>query len=80
MDSNQFIHTRMDYFDNKKITCRILELVEENCWSYKTTFSNFVSKLDLGIICYSPSMWVMDSEYSIIDEKKWLLSKIKYGF
>lgn len=38
-------------------------------------FTQFLLSEDLGIICLS---WAQDT-YKVIDEKKWALSKIKYG-
>jgi hypothetical protein len=37
-------------------------------------WDKFIENKDLGI------MHFVDDEYEIIDEKKWLLSKLKYGF
>jgi hypothetical protein len=40
-----------------------------------TSYIKFIQMKDLGIICLSWSA----AAYTVIDEKKWLLSKIKYG-
>jgi len=40
-----------------------------------TLWEKFIKFLDLGIICVS----YFQGEYMITDEKKWLLSKLKYG-
>ncbi len=38
-------------------------------------WEDFIKSKDLGVICLSH----FNDEYIIIDEKKWLLAKIKYG-
>ena len=48
------------------------EYVESNINSW----SKFIKSKDLGIISIS----YYDHLYRIIDEKKWALAKIKYGF
>lgn len=64
------------YFFNKNIlkTFRLEYMLESKLSSWK----KFIESKDLGIICVSYSS--LDDEYEIIDEKKWLLSKLKYGF
>ena len=42
----------------------------------KTPWKTFIESKDLGVICLS----YLNDEYRIVDEKKWALSKIKYGF
>ena len=48
------------------------EYVESNI----NAWSKFIKSKDLGIISIS----YYDDLYRIIDEKKWALAKIKYGF
>ena len=45
------------------------------CKSDDYFFTQFLLSEDLGIICLS---WARD-EYKVIDEKKWVLARIKYG-
>ena len=40
------------------------------------SWKEFIKSKDLGIICVD----LLADEYTIVDEKKWALSKIKYGF
>jgi hypothetical protein len=49
-------------------------LYYEYALSNINAWSKFIKSKDLGI------MHFVDDEYEIIDEKKWLLSKLKYGF
>jgi len=42
----------------------------------KNPWDNFIESKDLGVICIS----YLRDEYRIVDEKKWLINKIKYGF
>jgi len=39
-------------------------------------WNNFIESKDLGVICLS----YLNDEYKIIDKKKWMLTKLKYGF
>jgi hypothetical protein len=41
-----------------------------------SNFAEFIKSKDLGITTQVP----YDDIYKIVDEKKWLLAKIKYGF
>jgi hypothetical protein len=50
-------------------------LQDENLLNWKT----FINEKDLGIIYFGRSLSKNLTEYEIIDEKKWLLAKIKYG-
>jgi hypothetical protein len=43
-------------------------------------WKQFIKSLDLGIECVKASQIPDGDEYRIIDEKKWLIAKIKYGF
>ncbi len=43
-------------------------------------WQNYINSLDLGIECIHSFEEPEIDEYRIIDEKKWLLSKLKYGF
>jgi hypothetical protein len=58
--------------------------VNRNIWNclYPVEYNSddswysFIKSKDLGIICVD----LLADEYTIVDEKKWLLSKLKYGF
>jgi len=63
INSNIYIHFRNEYYSNKN------NLFKNDIWN------NFIECKDLGVICLSH----FNDEYIIIDEKKWLLAKIKYG-
>lgn len=39
---------------------------------YKNRWSKFIESKDLGII-------LSDRNYEVVDEKKWLLTRLKYG-
>jgi hypothetical protein len=39
-------------------------------------YSDYIKAKDLGIICVS----LASNIYRIVDKKKWILTKIKYGF
>jgi hypothetical protein len=41
---------------------------------------DFIKSKDLGIICVQAKSNSSGDVYKLIDEKKWLLAKIKYGF
>jgi hypothetical protein len=43
-------------------------------------WNEFIQKKNLGIICIKATQVPYDDIYKIVDEKKWLLAKIKYGF
>jgi hypothetical protein len=43
-------------------------------------WDEFIKKKNLGIICIKSTYVGYDDIYKIVDEKKWALSKIKYGF
>jgi len=69
MDSNTFINVRI-----------ISKLGLEFCHNDEIySWSEFIKSKDLGIIVFdfngSPSKYI----YEIIDEKKWLIARIKYG-
>jgi hypothetical protein len=44
--------------------------------SVNQLWKNYINALDLGIVSVS----FYEDTYKIIDEKKWIFSKIKYGF
>lgn len=48
--------------------------------SINSSWINFIEDKNLGITCIKSSIHKDGDEYRIIDEKKWLLAKIKYGF
>ena len=58
--------------------------INKNIWKclYPTEYNSndswysFIESKNLGILCVD----LIADEYEIIDEKKWALSKIKYGF
>ena len=44
------------------------------CWT------DFIIEQDIGVTCIGESeMYSWEYEYIVTDEKKWLLSKLKYG-
>lgn len=44
-------------------------------------WEDFIESKDLGIICTKTANTSSeDDKYEIVDEKKWTLTKIKYGF
>ncbi len=64
MESNIFINSNIYiHFRNEYLSN------ENNIWN------NFIESKDLGVICLS----CVKDEYKIVDEKKWLITKIKYG-
>ncbi len=40
----------------------------------------FINSKDLGIVCIKNSDSAKTDEYELVDPKKWVLAKIKYGF
>ncbi len=52
----------------------IYNFLKEEFLRTEWNWDKFIENKDLGI------MHFVDDEYEIIDEKKWLLNKIKYGF
>ncbi len=69
--SSEWVNYRLDYSEN--VNKSYDRLTNEN-------WKNFIEFKDLGIVCVrSHSISSLD-EYEIIDEKKWALTKIKYGF
>jgi hypothetical protein len=51
--------------------------------NYKSfiTWSNFIKQKNLGIQCeQSQFLIVVLSRYIVTDKKKWVLTKLKYGF
>ncbi len=65
MDSNFII--------NKNIFTKL----KKEYLSSKLDWSELVISKDLGIICVD--VFYLD-RFKLVDEKKWLLAKIKYGF
>ena len=51
----------------------------ENVSSYEK-WELFIQYKDLGIVCKTSCIDPSLDRYEIIDEKKWLINKIKYGF
>jgi hypothetical protein len=43
-------------------------------------WKEFIKSLDIGIECIKSCEFPNNDVYKVIDEKKWLLAKIKYGF
>lgn len=41
-------------------------------------WSKFIEYMDIGIVCNNAD-YLRPSLYTIVDEKKWVLAKIKYG-
>ena len=77
MDSDKFRNTLI--YENLKDEFRINLLSFNSPLSdskVKTVWGRFIESKDLGII----SLSYYDDEYRITDEKKWTLTKIKYGF
>ncbi len=67
-------------FKDYTLTYKIIEAFDntDNSWgNYSGFFESFVSDLDIGIIVTNKKNL---NTFKIIDEKKWLLTKIKYGF
>ena len=56
--------------ENENIYNFLKEEFLRTAWNW----DKFIENKDLGI------MHFVDDEYEIIDEKKWLINKIKYGF
>jgi len=52
----------------------IYNFLKEEFLRTEWNWDKFIENKDLGI------MHFVDDEYEIIDEKKWTLAKIKYGF
>jgi hypothetical protein len=74
-----------EYIVDKNIFCKLCHTPLKSNREY---WSKCVEKLDLGIsyepTSYEPIRYVYlddygDHRYRIVDKKKWLLSKLKYG-
>ena len=63
--SSEWVKYKYDNFD---------KLITYENWK------DFIKIKDLGIVCVSSYPSANQDEYEIIDEKKWILTKIKYGF
>jgi hypothetical protein len=57
-----------------KIWLTFKEYYRKNYCS-ETDWTKFISSIDIGLSCYQCSHY-----YTITDEKKWIINKIKYGF
>jgi hypothetical protein len=66
-------------FENKKVWLNLkqkfFDEVELDGKEISIHWKAFIDGLDIGINCLT---WVFD-KYTIIDEKKWTVAKIKYG-
>jgi|LakMenE01Jun11ns_1017448.scaffolds.fasta_scaffold7272444_1 hypothetical protein len=81
MDSNTFKCEKIyEMFKRKWIISFSLKIWELFCChgeeSVNQLWKNYINALDLGIVSVS----FYEDTYKIIDEKKWIFSKIKYGF
>ncbi len=65
MDSDTFINKNIWEF-----------LSSTEGWKYNYSWYSFIISKDLGIVCLD----LFADLYSITDEKKWFINKIKYGF
>ena len=66
-----------DFIIKNDVAIKIYNILyDEYAESNINAWSKFIKSKDLGII----SLSYYDDEYRIVDEKKWLLTKIKYGF
>jgi hypothetical protein len=86
MDSDNIIFGEVakkifNIFNKEWKPVRKLEAKKHYPESINSTASwiNFIEDKNLGITCIKSSIHSEDDEYRIIDEKKWLLAKIKYG-
>jgi len=70
MDSNVFV--------NRKIVKVCMKIYSEKETSHKKSWTSFIlnEELKMGIRCID----FFYDKFQIIDEKKWLIAKIKYGF
>jgi|LakMenEpi03Aug12_release.lakeMendotaPanAssembly.Ray.scaffolds.fasta_scaffold709228_2 hypothetical protein len=54
---------------------------EEYLTSRYLGWDSFIKSKDFGILVFKMEFETfMKSEYIVVDEKKWLVAKIKYGF
>jgi hypothetical protein len=66
-----------DFIIKNDVAIKIYNILyDEYAESNINAWSKFIKSKDLGIISIS----YYDDLYKIIDQKKWALSKIKYGF
>ena len=66
-----------DFIIKNDVAIEIYNILYDECVeSNINAWSKFIKSKDLGIISIS----YYDDLYRIIDEKKWALAKIKYGF
>jgi len=65
----------MDFEDKRWL---LWDLFYNKVVKANVTFSSYIKSLDIGIefIGFIAS----NHRYKVVDEKKWLLNKIKYGF
>ncbi len=75
MDSDINPENIFDYFEDEWLKT----IYSENVSSHKK-WRLFIESKDLGIVCETSCIDPSLDRYEIIDEKKWLISKIKYGF
>ena len=47
--------------------------------AYSIVWSEFIEEKDIGIKAVEDSIFLVTHEYEVIDEKKWLIARIKYG-
>ncbi len=85
MDSDNIIFGEaakkiFDIFNKEWNAVRKLEMKKHCPESINSSWINFIEDKNLGITCIKSSIHKDGDEYRIIDEKKWLLAKIKYGF
>jgi|688.fasta_scaffold1370036_3 hypothetical protein len=71
--------------DSNTFECEKIYEIFKREWITSPNFNSisswklFIQYLDLGIECTSVRIFQND-EYKIVDEKKWTINKIKYGF
>lgn len=53
--------------------------VDEWFVSYDDSYRDFIAKKDLGVTVSYTSSFLIDCSYNIIDIKKWVITRIKYG-
>jgi hypothetical protein len=65
---------------NYVLSDEILNILSEKwCKSNINHYSDFIKHLDIGIVPIIDRDVITD-KYKIVNEKKWFLAKIKYGF
>ena len=67
--------------DSKRVVIsQLYEKFKFEFFKNSLSWKEFIKIKDLGIICLRSYPSPNQDEYEIIDEKKWLINKIKYGF